>query len=61
MKRTCKSCYAAETGSHPMQGEPHGCSLGYQTDGAGSPLEDCPKPKSWKLLEKASKNGRKSR
>ena len=30
-----------------MYGEPHGCELGYKTDGHGKPLEECLKPKSW--------------
>lgn len=47
MNRTCKGCYAAITGAHPMQGKPHGCDLGYKTDGEGHPREECPKPKSW--------------
>ena len=47
MKKTCKGCYAAKTGGHPLQGEPHGCELGYKTDKKGHPLEECPKPKSW--------------
>ena len=46
MKRTCKGCYAAKTGAHPLQGEPHGCELDYKTY-KGHPLEECPKPKSW--------------
>lgn len=48
MKKICKGCYAADTGSHPMQGIPKGCTLGYKTDGQGKPLEECPKPTSWK-------------
>ncbi len=55
MKKTCKGCYAAITGAHPLQGEPHGCELGYQTDGKGKPMEDCPKPSSWRNLEKADR------
>jgi hypothetical protein len=47
MKKTCIGCYAAKTGSHPLTGEPHGCELGYQTDGNGHPQEECPKPLSW--------------
>lgn len=47
MKKTCKGCYAAKTGMHPLEGEPHGCDLGYKTDKKGHPLEECPKPKSW--------------
>lgn len=38
-----------------MSGEPHGCGLGYRTDGNGHPQEECPKPKSWKQLNKAEK------
>ncbi len=57
MKKTCKGCYAAETGGHPMQGNPHDCNLGYQTDGKGKPLEECPKPSSWKQLKKCEKKG----
>lgn len=53
MKKTCKGCFAADTGCHPMCGEPHGCVLGCKTDGQGKPLEDCPKPKSWVQLKKA--------
>lgn len=37
MNKTCKGCYAAITGSHPMTGNPHGCELGYNTDGNGKP------------------------
>lgn len=48
MKRNCKGCYAADTGYHPLCGDPHGCTLGYKTDGKGHPQEECPKPKSWK-------------
>ena len=55
MKKTCKGCYAAETGTHPLCGEPHGCSLGYQTNLQGLPLEECPKPKSWKTLERCNR------
>lgn len=55
MKKTCKNCYAAETGSHPLSGSPHGCQLGYKTDGSGKPLEDCPKPKSWRQLKSSEK------
>lgn len=51
MNKTCKGCYAAQTGAHPRVGEPHGCSLGYKTEN-GKPLEECPKPKSWKQLKK---------
>jgi len=50
MKKTCKGCYAAETGGHPLSGEPYGCQLGYPTDGNGHPVGDCPKPNSWKKL-----------
>jgi hypothetical protein len=49
--RKCKGCYAAITGAHPKAGKAHGCSLGYKTDGTGIPLEECPKPKSWKQLD----------
>lgn len=52
MKKTCKRCYAAETGEHPMTGEPFGCVLGYKTDGNGHPKEKCPKPGSWKELKR---------
>lgn len=48
MKKQCKGCYAADTGSHPMYGDAHGCNLGYATDGNGHPQEECPKPKSWR-------------
>ena len=50
MKKTCKNCYAADTGMHPLYGDPHGCTLGYKTDGEGHPQEECPKPKSWDAL-----------
>ncbi len=46
MKKTCKGCYAVETGGHPMSGDPHGCNLGYKTDVQGHPQEECPKPTS---------------
>ena len=48
MKKNCKGCFAADTGCHPLCGDPHGCTLGYKTDGKGHPQEECPKPKSWK-------------
>lgn len=54
-KKTCKRCYAADTGAHPLQGEARGCVLGYKTDGSGHPLELCPKPKSWKELDRIQK------
>ena len=56
MNKTCKGCYAAETGAHPLQGEPKGCILNYKTDGEGKPLEACPKPKSWSQLKKEVPN-----
>lgn len=59
MKKICKGCYAADTGYHPMQGDPHGCVLGYKTDGHGKPLEECPKPKSWTQLKQADRDRRK--
>ena len=43
IKKTCKGCYAAKTGGHPLSGEPYGCELGYKTDGEGHPREDAPK------------------
>ena len=52
MNRKCKGCYAADTGEHPMSGKSHGCVLGYLTDGEGHPQEECPKPKSWKQLNR---------
>lgn len=52
MNKNCKGCYAADTGGHPMSGDAHGCTLGYKTDGEGHPQEECPKPKSWKQLNK---------
>lgn len=52
MKRDCRGCYAADTGQHPLTGEAKGCCLGYKTDGAGHPAEECPKPKSWKSFYK---------
>lgn len=55
MKRTCKNCYAAQTDAHPLQGKSYGCELGYQTDGNGKPLEECPKPKSWRQLKSSKK------
>lgn len=55
IKKQCKGCYAAETGAHPMVGSPRGCRLGYKTDGKGHPQEECPKPKSWKQLQKEEK------
>lgn len=53
--KTCKNCYAAKTGAHPMSGQAHGCTLGYKTDGQGHALENCPKPTSWKQLKKVEK------
>ena len=58
IKKTCKGCYAAETGSHPRVGQPYGCLLAYQTDGQGHPAEECPKPKSWKQLKQIEKERR---
>ena len=55
MNKTCKGCYAADTGAHPMCGDAHGCTLGYKTDGEGHPQEECPKPKSWKEYKKYEK------
>lgn len=55
MKKTCKGCYAALTGGHPLCGEPHGCELGYQTDGNGKPMEECPKPSSWAQLKRTDR------
>lgn len=52
MRKTCKNCYAAQTGIHPLQGIPCGCQLGYKTDGNGKPLEHCPKPSSWRQFQK---------
>lgn len=57
MSKMCKGCYAAETGAHPLHGVPKGCKLGYKTDGQGKALEQCPKPKSWKQLQKCEKMG----
>lgn len=57
MNRTCKGCYAAKSGGHPLQGTPNGCRLGYNTDGHGKPLEECPKPKSWRAAGKAKAKG----
>lgn len=45
IKKTCKGCYAVDTGQHPLCGDAKGCSLGYKTNGEGVPLEPCPKPK----------------
>lgn len=56
MNKTCKGCFAADTGSHPMSGDAKGCVLGYKTDGAGKPLVECPKPRTWKQLYKESKH-----
>lgn len=55
MNKTCKGCYAAITGAHPKVGTPHGCELGYKTEN-GKPLEECPKPKSWKQLKRRKTN-----
>lgn len=57
MNKTCKGCYAANTGGHPMSGEAHGCTLGYKTDGNGHPAEECPKPKI-KAKRRENENGR---
>lgn len=59
MKKTCKGCFAAETGGHPMSGKAQGCVLGYKADGNGHPQEACPKPKSWKQLGKEKPKGKK--
>ena len=53
--KSCKNCYAAETGGHPKYGTAHGCKLGYKTDGNGKALEECPKPTSWKQLSRIQK------
>ena len=58
MKKRCKGCYAAITGCHPLTGDPKGCQLGYSTDGQGHPTVECPKPKSWKLLDEELQKGR---
>lgn len=55
IKKTCKGCYAAGTGSHPKIGKSHGCILRFQTDGQGHPKEECPKPKTWKQLKRIEK------
>ena len=52
IKKSCKGCYAAVTDGHPKYGEAHGCSLDYRTNGKGVPMEECPKPKSWKELKR---------
>lgn len=56
IKKTCVGCYAAYCGAHPMmakQGKAiKGCNLGYENY-KGVPLEECPKPKSWKALDRA--------
>lgn len=39
-----------------MIGDPHGCTLGYRTD-RGHPLEECPKPTSWRQLKKEKPKG----
>lgn len=57
MNKTCKGCYAAETGGHPLHGDPRGCDLGYKTDGKGHPEEECPKPKSWRQHGQAKRKG----
>lgn len=57
MNKTCKGCYAAITGGHPLCGEPHRCELGYKIDGKGHPIEICPKPKSWKALKRLQQKG----
>lgn len=49
--KTCNGCYAAITGSHPLSGIPCGCELGYKNE-KGLPLEKCPKPRSWRQLNK---------
>lgn len=59
MKITCKGCFAAETGMHPKFGHPTGCKLGYKTDNNGHPKEECPKPKSWKALDREKDRERK--
>lgn len=60
MRRNCKGCYARDTGEHPLADGAQGCTLGYDVgweNGKQYPKEDCPKPKSWKLLKKANKKG----
>ncbi len=59
MKKTCRNCFAAETGAHPLEDRPiTGCRLGYKNED-GKPLEDCPKPQSWKQLNRITKEERK--
>lgn len=59
MKKRCKGCYAAITGSHPLIGTPYGYELGYKTDEKGTPLEECPKPKSWSQYKAKAKEKEK--
>lgn len=65
IKKTCVGCYSVECYS-PEMGHYHGskdhpehmtgCILGYENY-KGAPLEECPKPKSWKALDRAPKKG----
>ncbi len=57
MKRSCKGCYAAVTGAHPLYGEPHECELGFKNDKKGHPLVECPKPNSWSKLDDCKRRG----
>lgn len=53
IKIKCNGCYAAiTTKGHPRCGECVGCELGHKTNGKGIPMEECPKPKSWKELRR---------
>jgi len=54
-KKKCKGCLAAVTDGHPLSGEPYGCSLGYEVSN-GETVEICPKPKTWKKLNRLKRN-----
>lgn len=47
MKKTCKSCKAKDRCGK--------CMLGYKTVN-GKPLEECPKPLSWKQFKRIEKS-----
>lgn len=52
MKTTCNRCKAMYFGQYEIK-----CDLGYKIDyKKGVPLEDCPKPLTYKALQEASAN-----
>lgn len=55
-KKSCAGCYAAIRKGHPLSDAPQtGCTLGCKCN-KGIPEEECPKPKSWKELQKLGRS-----